>query len=354
MLRHEYAKIIPFDRLTLYYVEYDLESVKYLRETEWVLCRNDFIVNKVEQKDNIRVIKFSENYRFKFKFNKINREIEYFKTGSEDFFDIVARFHLPCVRAYYQGDNVYMLPSCITAMMTGINIEYKYFAGIRDPVDIINKYNRRGFGIILNSTELEQYKKFNESSDRFKVGTKSVYDPIFAQIDTDTQVEYKYLKTEKDIQEIYDRQNENVNVFITGNNNLLNTLNTNYKYAYFKNSGTFIAIDNWSQFNYQQDIKGEFVSNIDTYKNKDCTQDVSYIAEDSWKVDITTLPKFNIYMYDGDHEAIDHYNALKYYLNTLDETFIYIVDDWNWEDVRNGTYKSISKLNLKIFIFKIF
>ena len=26
-------------------------------------------------------------------------------------------------------------------------------------------------------------------------------------------VEYKYLKTEKDIQEIYNRQNENVNVF---------------------------------------------------------------------------------------------------------------------------------------------
>ena len=90
MLKQEYAKIIPFDRLTLYYVEYDLESIKYLRETEWVLCRNDFIINKVEQNDNIRVIKFSENYRFKFKFNKINREIEYFKTGSEDFFDTVA------------------------------------------------------------------------------------------------------------------------------------------------------------------------------------------------------------------------------------------------------------------------
>ena len=161
MLKQEYAKIIPFDRLTLYYVEYDLESIKYLRETEWVLCRNDFIVNKVEQKDNIRVIKFSENYRFKFKFNKINREIEYFKTGSEDFFDTVARFHLPCVRAYYQGNNVYMLPSCITAMMTGINIEYKYFAGIRNPVEIINKYMQRGFGMILNAEELRQFQDFN-------------------------------------------------------------------------------------------------------------------------------------------------------------------------------------------------
>ena len=158
-------------------------------------------------------MKISDSIRFKFMFNKIGRQIEFFRSNSKDFFSLAAHFHLPAVRAYYQGTNVYMTPSCVTAMMTGINIEYKYFAGIRDPVDIINKYNRRGFGIILNSTELEQYKKFNESSDRFKVGTKSVYDPIFAQIDTDTKVEYKYLKTEKDIQEIYDRQNENVNVF---------------------------------------------------------------------------------------------------------------------------------------------
>ena len=47
MLRHEYAKIIPFDRLTLYYVEYDLESIKYLRETEWVLCRNNFLFSRI-------------------------------------------------------------------------------------------------------------------------------------------------------------------------------------------------------------------------------------------------------------------------------------------------------------------
>ena len=71
VLHQEYAKIIPFDRLTLYYVEYDLDSIKYLRETEWVLCRNNFLTNnKVSDKENNRVIKFSENYRFKFKFNK--------------------------------------------------------------------------------------------------------------------------------------------------------------------------------------------------------------------------------------------------------------------------------------------
>ena len=172
----------------------------------------DFIINKVEQNDNIRVIKFSENYRFKFKFNKINREIEYFKIGSEDFFDIVARFHLPCVRAYYQGNNVYMLPSCITAMMTGINIEYKYFAGIRNPVEIINKYMQRGFGIILNTEELRQFKEFNsklpddnvckliDNIDTSLFGVRNINHKSFQGFTTD----YDYL-TDTDMDNYYNK-----------------------------------------------------------------------------------------------------------------------------------------------------
>ena len=234
VLHQEYAKIIPFDRLTLYYVEYDLDSIKYLRETEWVLCRNNFLTNnKVSDKENNRVIKFSENYRFKFKFNKIGREIEYFKIGSEDFFDVVARFHLPCVRAYYQGNNVYMLPSCITAMMTGINIEYKYFAGIRNPVEIINKYMQRGFGIILNTEELRQFQEFNSklpednlfkltnNTDTSLFGVRNINHKSFQGFTTD----YDYL-TDTDMDNYYNKDIVNPLKFKTinaqGNINLCN------------------------------------------------------------------------------------------------------------------------------------
>jgi hypothetical protein len=34
-----------------------------------------------------------------------------------------------------------------------MNIDYKYFAGSRDPIDIINKYRMRGFGTWLNEEE---------------------------------------------------------------------------------------------------------------------------------------------------------------------------------------------------------
>ena len=72
----------------------------------------------------------------------------------------VANFHMPCVRAYYNGDNVYMTPSFISAHMTFMNIDYKYFAGSKDPINIINKYRMRGFGCWLNKNELNTCIKY--------------------------------------------------------------------------------------------------------------------------------------------------------------------------------------------------
>lgn len=66
----------------------------------------------------------------------------------------------------------------------------------------------------------------------------------------------------------------------------------------------------------------------------------------------STLSKFNIYMYDGEHSSESHYKALSHYYNCLDDIFIFIVDDWNWQDVRDGTLNSIQKLNLKILYEK--
>jgi hypothetical protein len=69
------------------------------------------------------------------------------------FMSVVQNFHLPCVRSYYDGSNVYLTPSCITAHLTYMNIDYKYFAGTKNPIEIINKYRMRGFGTWLNEDE---------------------------------------------------------------------------------------------------------------------------------------------------------------------------------------------------------
>jgi hypothetical protein len=73
----------------------------------------------------------------------------------------VSQFHLPCVRALYNGTNVYMTPSCISAHLTYMNIDYKYFAGTKDPIEIINKYRMRGFGTWLNEEEIKDLMNYS-------------------------------------------------------------------------------------------------------------------------------------------------------------------------------------------------
>ena len=108
------------------------------------------------------------------------------------------------------------------------------------------------------------------------------------------------------------------------------------------NKANVICIDNWSEFG---GPKSEFLVNFEKFKG---LNDATFIENDCYKVDVSILPKFNIYMYDGNHTNENHYKALLHYYNCLDDVFIFIVDDWNWEDVRDGTINSIQKLNLKV------
>ena len=49
-------------------------------------------------------------------------------------------------------------------------------------------------------------------------------------------------------------------------------------------------------------------------------------------------------MYDGNHSEDSHYRALNHYYECLDDIFIFLVDDWNWDFVRNQTRKSIEDI----------
>ena len=88
--------------------------------------------------------------------------LEIFQIKYNDFFSCVSKFHLPCVRSFYDGTQVYCLPSAITSYMTFMNIDYKYFSGSRDSIEIVNKYRCRGYGTCINDYEkihLIEYSK---------------------------------------------------------------------------------------------------------------------------------------------------------------------------------------------------
>jgi len=119
---------------------------------------------------NIQTSKLTLCFSHKYKITSphLNHSIEIFQIKYNDFFSSVSRFHLPCVRAYYNGRNVYMTPSCISAHMTFMNIDYKYFAGTKDPIEIINKYRCRGFGTILNDKEKVRFFEYNNLVEKWK------------------------------------------------------------------------------------------------------------------------------------------------------------------------------------------
>merc|ERR1711871_571047 len=77
---------------------------------------------------------------------------------------MVSKFHLPCVRSYYNGSDVFILPSAITAYMTFMNADYKYFAGTSTPLEILNKNRMRGFGTWLNPKEKNNYVQYAKES----------------------------------------------------------------------------------------------------------------------------------------------------------------------------------------------
>lgn len=119
--------------------------------------------------------------------------------------------------------------------------------------------------------------------------------------------------------------------------------------ALYKNTNIVNAlfIDNWSQFEGNSDI---FLNNMNKF-NQELLPKFSIIESDCWQVDLSKINSsdfFNVYLYDGGHTELDHYKALEYYLPVLEGIFVFIVDDWNWSDVRDGTMRAIRELNLDI------
>ena len=108
------------------------------------------------------------------------------------------------------------------------------------------------------------------------------------------------------------------------------------------NDADVLCIDNWSQFG---GPKADFLRNFEAYRGKNRA---SFLEADCFSIDVSTLPKFNIYMYYGDHSEESHYRALAHFLPCLDDVFVYVVDDWNWNQIREGTRRAIRDLGLEV------
>lgn len=107
------------------------------------------------------------------------------------------------------------------------------------------------------------------------------------------------------------------------------------------NAATAVCIENWSEFESPRD---ECLANVEKYRGDNT---VYFIEQDCWKVKTADLPKCNIYLYDACHKRESHKMALTHYIDAMDDIFVYIVDDWDWKSVQDGTNDAIKELGLE-------
>jgi hypothetical protein len=117
----------------------------------------------------------------------LSRKLEIFSIKEDDFFSVVSTFHFPCVRGIYDGSNVYLTPSCITAFMTLMNIDYKYVCCAKNPIELILKYkDYRGYGIYLNIDEQKSIIKYimhNEKYwEKYNISNQDTYKTAYFKI----------------------------------------------------------------------------------------------------------------------------------------------------------------------------
>lgn len=112
--------------------------------------------------------------------------------------------------------------------------------------------------------------------------------------------------------------------------------------AMCKNNATVTCVDNWSEFGGPRLM---FYANFNRYIGNNVA---NVIEQDAFTINLSKMGKFNVYMYDGAHDDISHYKALTYFINNMDNKFVYVVDDWNWKGVRDATRRAIADLKLDI------
>jgi len=117
--------------------------------------------------------------------------------------------------------------------------------------------------------------------------------------------------------------------------------------AMYGNTCKVVCVDNWAEFFRGSHAKADFHTNTEAVVTD--AVDFHFIEDDFRKLDHSALGKFNVYLFDGPHEEQDQYDGLALMLDVLDDTFTFIVDDWNDVDrVQAGTKRALAEFNLEV------
>lgn len=117
--------------------------------------------------------------------------------------------------------------------------------------------------------------------------------------------------------------------------------------AMFKNKHVASAtvIDSWAEkFGGGAKPREEFMAAYEGYVPKEIP--FTLLEQDCWSV--TKLPhKPDVFYYDAGHTALDQERALTHFGPMCANNFIYLVDDYNWPKVYEGTRKGLKNFDIE-------
>ncbi len=140
-----------------------VNDVKEYQEDEDVMSyyyKKTGFTNKLtnDPTDSI-MMKIVEGLKYKVDFKSLKRSFEVFRVKKPDFIKTIYKFHYDCVHSYFNGETVKILASGISMMNTFTSFVIKCLIGVVNPIDIFNKYYARGYGVLLNKTEISEWYK---------------------------------------------------------------------------------------------------------------------------------------------------------------------------------------------------
>jgi len=105
----------------------------------------------------------------------------------------------------------------------------------------------------------------------------------------------------------------------------------------------YTIIDSWHEFGGpKQEFENNFQKHVGVKAN--------LIDANCFKINPKDhqISNIDIYFYDGAHSENDHIQAITHFNGCFQDTFILIVDDYNWDYVVSGTQKGIELSNLHV------
>ena len=120
------------------------------------------------------------NTRYQISHPRLKKTFDLFSLKNKTKISTVYNFHYGCVRGYYDGNDVNLLPSAVLSYFTYKTPDLRIFYGSNEPLKIINKYHERGYGVILNKCDYLKvigYFKDNHRRKDIKVITGSTRRP---------------------------------------------------------------------------------------------------------------------------------------------------------------------------------